>query len=222
MAYTPTTWANGVTPINAGNLNKMEQGIKRAHEDVREVSVGGTGKNTHSLNSVLIGNGTNPVNNIATADGAFYAVAENEEPVFGVLPIGQGGTGKKNAADALAALGGTSKKLLWRGTSLTSVFTAQVFKDELAALPDNYDEIEFVMKSSTGSDYYYKFSVKIGTTKRPLALAASEFKMCTREITVSKTSISFGNAYYVGSYASGSESNYYLVPYEIYGIKGVQ
>ncbi len=30
MAYSPTNWVNGVTPINAANLNKIEQGIAAA------------------------------------------------------------------------------------------------------------------------------------------------------------------------------------------------
>lgn len=33
MSYTPTTWKNDkTTPINSTNLNKMEQGIKEAHD----------------------------------------------------------------------------------------------------------------------------------------------------------------------------------------------
>ena len=36
MSYVPTNWVNGVTPINEGNLNKMEQGILEAHETMAE------------------------------------------------------------------------------------------------------------------------------------------------------------------------------------------
>lgn len=32
MAYEPTVWVNGETPINETNLNKMESGIKAAHD----------------------------------------------------------------------------------------------------------------------------------------------------------------------------------------------
>ena len=66
---------------------------------------GGTGKSAHTSNAVLTGNGTNPVNNVPTKNGAFYATGENDEPRFGILPIGQGGTGARNSTDARKALG---------------------------------------------------------------------------------------------------------------------
>lgn len=34
MSYTKTQWVNDTTPaINANNLNKIEDGIKQAHDD---------------------------------------------------------------------------------------------------------------------------------------------------------------------------------------------
>ena len=33
MSYTPTTWVDGETPVNAENLNKMEEGIRKNSED---------------------------------------------------------------------------------------------------------------------------------------------------------------------------------------------
>jgi hypothetical protein len=62
------------------------------------VSKGGTGRTTHTANSVLTGNGTNAVQNVASANGAFYAAGTNGAPKFGTLPIAQGGTGKTSAA----------------------------------------------------------------------------------------------------------------------------
>lgn len=32
MSYNPTTWVDGETPINAKNLNKLEQGLKQVSE----------------------------------------------------------------------------------------------------------------------------------------------------------------------------------------------
>ena len=32
MSYEPTTWVDGETPVNARNLNKLEQGLKEASE----------------------------------------------------------------------------------------------------------------------------------------------------------------------------------------------
>lgn len=69
------------------------------------VKEGGTGKKTHTSNSVLTGNGNNAVNNVPSADGAFYSDGTNKAPKFATLPIAQGGTGAKTAADALKNLG---------------------------------------------------------------------------------------------------------------------
>lgn len=38
MSYTPTNWIDGETPVNADNLNKMEQGIKSNSEAIAGVS----------------------------------------------------------------------------------------------------------------------------------------------------------------------------------------
>ena len=57
------------------------------------VKNGGTGAATHTSNSVLVGNGTSAVKNVASANGAFYATAANGAPSFGTLPVAQGGTG---------------------------------------------------------------------------------------------------------------------------------
>lgn len=32
MSYEPTTWVNGVTPVNSTNMNKIEQGIRQNSE----------------------------------------------------------------------------------------------------------------------------------------------------------------------------------------------
>lgn len=43
MAYERTTWENGITPINAANLNNIEEGINEAKTEVRSIEAGGTG-----------------------------------------------------------------------------------------------------------------------------------------------------------------------------------
>ena len=40
MAYTKTTWVDGVTPVNASNMNKIEQGIY----DVSPINEGTNGQ----------------------------------------------------------------------------------------------------------------------------------------------------------------------------------
>ena len=34
MSYEPTTWRNDETAVNAANMNKLEQGVAAAHEDI--------------------------------------------------------------------------------------------------------------------------------------------------------------------------------------------
>lgn len=38
MSYTPTAWVDGVTPVNAENLNKMETGIKSNSDAIDEIN----------------------------------------------------------------------------------------------------------------------------------------------------------------------------------------
>lgn len=74
------------------------------------VARGGTGKASHTVNSILTGGTTTTgaVQDVATASGALYATSANGAASFGTLPIAQGGTGKTSAADAWGALGGGS------------------------------------------------------------------------------------------------------------------
>lgn len=74
------------------------------------VARGGTGKASHTVNSILTGGTTTTgaVQDVATASGALYATSANGAASFGTLPIAQGGTGKTTAADAWDALGGGS------------------------------------------------------------------------------------------------------------------
>ncbi|AOE45015.1 hypothetical protein SEA_ZIRINKA_13 [Gordonia phage Zirinka] len=40
MAYTPKTWANGAgggTPITAAELNRIEQGVDVAHDEISDM-----------------------------------------------------------------------------------------------------------------------------------------------------------------------------------------
>ncbi|QFP96800.1 hypothetical protein SEA_MCKLOVIN_14 [Gordonia phage Mcklovin] len=40
MAYTPKTWANGAgggTPITAAELNRIEQGVDGAHDEIGDM-----------------------------------------------------------------------------------------------------------------------------------------------------------------------------------------
>ena len=72
------------------------------------VSKGGTGKKTHTSNSVLVGNGTSALKNIASKIGAFFSRGADTEPEFGTLPIECGGTGATTASEARRNLGAAS------------------------------------------------------------------------------------------------------------------
>ena len=75
------------------------------------VAHGGSGRESYTVNAVLLGGGQDslsrelPLKEEATADGAFYATSANGQPQFGTLPIAQGGTGAKTAAEARSNLG---------------------------------------------------------------------------------------------------------------------
>ena len=85
--------------------------------DTIDVEHGGTGRDTLTLNAVLVGNGTDIVKMIPANLGAFFVDTVNGEPKFGVLPVGQGGIGantltnggilKGNGTNAVTALVGT-------------------------------------------------------------------------------------------------------------------
>ena len=87
--YSNPGWVNGTTPaINATEMNAISDTLSTVG-----VANGGTGKTSHTSNSVLVGNGTNAVKNITTVSGALYSTGSGSEPRFGVLPEAQGGTG---------------------------------------------------------------------------------------------------------------------------------
>ena len=72
------------------------------------VGQGGTGRTWNTINSVIIGNDsstTGAMQNVETANGAFYSTGAGVKPTFGTLPIAQGGTGSTSASAALTALG---------------------------------------------------------------------------------------------------------------------
>jgi hypothetical protein len=81
-----------------------EHSISELVDGTLSVTYGGTGKNKHTNNAVLTGNGNGAVNNVATASGALYATASNGAPKFGTLQIAQGGTGSSNGATGLKNL----------------------------------------------------------------------------------------------------------------------
>lgn len=113
-------WQLPVLPVECGGTGKntvagiksLLELAKAAFVDLVTVALGGTGKTSHTANAVLTGNGTNAVNNVATANGAFYATGANGAAKFGTLPVAQGGTGSTTQAGARTNLGINSNCLI--------------------------------------------------------------------------------------------------------------
>lgn len=94
---------------SAGGGDMMKSTYDPDEDGIIAPAQGGTGNASNTVNSVLVGNGTNPIKNIASANGAMYATTANGEPQFGTLPVAQGGTGKTSFTSGNVLVGnGTS------------------------------------------------------------------------------------------------------------------
>lgn len=96
MPYTaPTFVNNSQPPLNASNMNDLAQAVENL-----EVPNGGTGRASLEDGSVLIGNGTDPVE-MLSGSGALYSTTSGS-PQFGTLPASCGGTGYTSIASLRA------------------------------------------------------------------------------------------------------------------------
>ena len=110
---------DGIVPVVKGgtgvsSLDEIKTMIglmSLAYADMATVNLGGTGKKSHVLNSILVGNGVNAVENVPSDNGAFFSSSKNGKPGFGTLPIAQGGTGATTAAGAVENLGVSVKAI---------------------------------------------------------------------------------------------------------------
>ena len=95
-----TLVASDIPDLNTSKLTAGTLGVAR----------GGTGKSSHTINSVIVGgtSTTGALQNVAAASGAFYSTGANVKPQFGTLPVEQGGTGATSASAALTVLGAAS------------------------------------------------------------------------------------------------------------------
>lgn len=110
-AFVEPSVIDGDAPEAQDALAEFRAAVARLEDFTVPVPVGngGTGKTSHTSNSVLTGNGTGNLKNVTTKSGALYATANNGAASFGTLPVAQGGTGSTSAADARTALGVVAK-----------------------------------------------------------------------------------------------------------------
>lgn len=94
------TDAADITAMNP-NWDKIDEELNKTVP----VTQGGTGCTRHTVNSILIGNGSGQIRNVLTKSGALYASETSGTPQFGTLPIAQGGTGANSVNGARANLG---------------------------------------------------------------------------------------------------------------------
>lgn len=85
--YVAPTYINDNPPaINETNMNNLCKAVESL-----TVPNGGTGANSFTDGAILVGAGTDPIDEL-TGSGAVFATT-NGEPQFGTLPVSCGGTG---------------------------------------------------------------------------------------------------------------------------------
>ena len=124
----------------------------------------------------------------------------------GAVPIANGGTGKTTAADALAALGGISKKLLWTNSSPTSSMAGQTIAISNVS---TYSEFEVYFMLSTSTQYAEARFFLYNVQGRAQMAGTSNGYVRDVKFTSSGMVITTGT------------SSSYVIPYKIYGIKGL-
>ena len=96
MAYTAPTFVNNNTPaINATNLNNLAKAVESLG-----VENGGTGNSSFTEGAILVGDGSNPVDELKGTGAVFATVSGN--PEMGTLPVSCGGTGYTSLASLRA------------------------------------------------------------------------------------------------------------------------
>ena len=136
-----------------------------------------------------------------------------------IRPIITGGTGAKTAEEALANLGGISMELVWENASPSSEFAAQTIELDLS----KYTHVLAVFKFATTTAYYISH-IGINGIRSLVSFSygsiASGIYAPYRNFLVQTTGITFGSAWNPVA-NTVTQSDLYLIPYRVYGIKGV-
>lgn len=142
MAYTPTNWANGETPINDVNLNKIEQGIvavdRATTQNTADIATANTAiaQNTADIQT-LINQGGSGGGGASTADAVSYDNASS-------------GLTARNVQDALDELNDNVNNC--QGGSGSN--DVELTLAEYEALGDvvNSDNVNYFITDGNGSD----------------------------------------------------------------------
>lgn len=203
----------------AERLGLVETAAKKAEtitEGIFPVERGGTGKASHTENAVLVGGGGGEVKNIAAGIGALFAEEENGEPRFDLLPVKCGGTDASTPEAALKNLGGVSITKLWENASLGT------FAPQTISLPLNdYNAVIITGAYNTYKEIISTQQISIGDTGYLTAAYSynAGFVLCMKSVGATTDGVTFGDTI---QYQSGySVNNTRLIPYQIFGIKGV-
>lgn len=145
MAYQPTTWNNNESPINADNLNKIEQGIKEAHDniDVINAKIGDLEKEIYSTEEVK-------TNKIWIDDKPIYRKVFN-----GTLPTGTGNNSFTISNSKIISVNGFVKSIYNQWWDINNYFSSNNYNIN-CRLSENRNEIILACGSfyDTNSEYF--------------------------------------------------------------------
>lgn len=168
----------------------------------------------------FINNLQNEIDSVRNLSGIMF---ESEWVEGDVIPVSKSGTGAKTAEEALANLGGISKKLLWQNASLTSQFAAQT----LSTSWSEYDKIglEYQYSDENTDTVYREVKAEAGARIHMFALTLSTSRVPQfgeRTMVLNDDGIKFTQGYVGLASGNAAVSNWYCMPVAIYGIKGAQ
>lgn len=164
-----------------------------------------------------------------TSKGAWVAVDRQRQSgndIYGTVPVEKGGTGADNAEEARENLGAVSVELVWSNASPSSAFAAQTIELDLS----KYNFVVVGYRLSTGgSSYLYEWMrVRANNVTHPVYCFVN-FASETAIVTYTRSAAPFSTGVKFSDVSGkspsqttvGAADNSRLIPYEIYGVKGV-
>lgn len=177
--------------------------------------------------------GSQPHNNMQPYTVVNYIIATGKDTGVSIqdviagaqaLPLGveYGGTGATNAATALKNLGGMSTELLWENARPNNEFPAQTIN-----LPNNGIEAFSILLGQTSGEVIGYITIPIGNKYvfncpcGSLTMQNGAHAMLSREMRTTQNSIYFEQCFANGDLFNWLQVNHNVIPFKIYGVKGV-